>query len=85
MGIEQRVRQFVQDNFLVQDPAALADGTSLIAEGIVDSTGMLEVIAFLEAEYGIRVADEETVPENLETIERIAAFVGRKRRLASGT
>jgi acyl carrier protein len=57
----------------------LEDGTSLITGGFVDSTGLLEVIAFLEAEYDIRVLDQETIPENLETIGRIAAFVARKR------
>jgi acyl carrier protein len=79
MRVEQRVRQFIQENFCV-DPSQLADETSLIAEGFVDSTGMLEVIAFLESEYGIRIADVETVPENLETIRRIADFVARKRQ-----
>lgn len=78
MRVDQKVRQFIQENFCV-DPSQLADDTSLIAEGIVDSTGMLEVIAFLEAEYEIKIADVETVPDNLETIGRIADFVARKR------
>lgn len=79
MSVEQQIRQFVQERFFVEDPGKLLDDTSLIAEGIVDSTGMLEVIVFLEAEYGIQISDAETVPENLETIGRIAAFVARKR------
>lgn len=79
MGIDQRIRQFVLERFFVEDSGKLLDDTSLIAEGIVDSTGMLEVITFLEAEYGIQISDAETVPENLETIGRIAAFVARKR------
>jgi acyl carrier protein len=78
MGIADRVRQFIQQNFLVQDPEKLLDDTSLVAEGIVDSTGMLEMIAFLEAEYRITIADAETVPANLETIGRITAFVASK-------
>ncbi len=77
--IAQRVRQFIVENFFVSDASALADDTSLITGGFVDSTGLLEVIAFLESEYKIRVLDTETVPENLETIGRIAAFVARKR------
>lgn len=77
--ISQRVRQFIQDSFHVPDPGALRDDASLIVEGIVDSTGMLEMIGFLETEFGIRISDQETVPENLETIGRIAAFVTRKR------
>lgn len=78
MSVPERVRRFVVENFYVSDAAALGDDTSLISGGYVDSTGMLELIAFLEREYGIRVLDVETVPDNLETIGRITAFVGRK-------
>jgi acyl carrier protein len=80
MTVANAVRQFIQKNFYVEDAAQLADDTSLVTEGIVDSTGMLEVIAFLESEFGIRVEDHETVPANLETIGRIAAFVAAKSR-----
>jgi acyl carrier protein len=81
-AIAQRVRKFIVENFFVSDPSTLPDDASLITGGFVDSTGLLEVIAFLETEYGIRVLDEETIPENLETIGRIAAFVHRKRAAA---
>jgi acyl carrier protein len=84
MTVEQRIRAFVQETFFVEDPAALTNDTSLIVEGIVDSTGMLEIIGFLEAEYGIRISDAETVPENLETIGRMVAFVATKLRVAAG-
>lgn len=77
--VQQRVKQFVVENFYVSDPTEVAPDTSLIATGLVDSTGMLEVIAFLESEYGFRIRDQEMVPDNLETIGRIAAFVERKR------
>lgn len=80
--IAQRVRRFIVENFFVTDTSMLADDASLITGGFVDSTGLLEVIAFLESEYGIRVLDEETIPENLETIGRIAAFVSRKAKVA---
>lgn len=73
------VRRFVITNFYVPDTMALADETCLLDEGIVDSTGMLEVTAFLEGQFGIRVEDAEMVPENLATIRSIAAFVARKR------
>jgi acyl carrier protein len=78
MTNQQRVKQFIVDNFYVTDPSALQDDTSLIEGGYVDSTGMLELIAFLENAFGIRVGEAETVPENLETIARIVAFVARK-------
>jgi acyl carrier protein len=79
MSATDSVRRFILDNFYVADAASVSDDTSLIGEGIVDSTGMLEVIAFLEATFGIAVGDAETTPENLETIGRIAAFVARKQ------
>ena len=78
MDIGQRVRQFIGENFYLSDASAITDDASLITSGIVDSTGMLEVIAFLESEYGIAIADTEMTPANLETIERIAAFVSKK-------
>jgi acyl carrier protein len=77
--VRARLRQFVMENFYVTDPRELLDGTSLITNGTVDSTGMLEVIAFLESEFGIKVLDPEMIPANLETLERIGRFVERKR------
>ena len=82
-AVAQRVRQFIAENFFVSDLSSLADDASLITGGVVDSTGLLEVIAFLESEYGISIVDKEMVPDNLETVGRIAAFVGRKRRSAA--
>jgi acyl carrier protein len=79
MSVQQRVKQFVVENFYVSNPAELSDETLLVTDGYVDSTGMLEIIAFLESEFGIRIADTETTPENLESIARIAAFVARKQ------
>lgn len=83
-AVAERVRRFIVENFFVSDPSTLTDDGSLITGGFVDSTGLLEVIAFLESEYGIRVADHEMVPDNLETIDRISAFVARKRQAAAG-
>jgi acyl carrier protein len=78
MSVQNRVRQFIIENFYVSDPTQLADDTSLITDGYVDSTGMLELITFLEQEYGLRVQDQEMIPENMETIGRITAFVTHK-------
>jgi acyl carrier protein len=77
--LRQQVREFVVTNFYVADPSALSDEMSLLDHGIIDSTGVLEVIAFLERDFGIQVADEEIVPENLDSIERVEAYVRRKR------
>lgn len=79
MNVQDQVRKFIIDNFYVADPAELKDDSSLIGGGWVDSTGVLEVIAFLEREYKIRIADTEMVPENLDAISRIAQFVARKQ------
>jgi acyl carrier protein len=74
------IRWFIVHNFYLANPASLSDEVSLLESGIVDSTGVLEVVGFLEHDLGIRVADEELVPENLDSISRIAAYVDRKRR-----
>jgi acyl carrier protein len=83
MNVQERIRQFILENFYVSDPAELADDASLIQGGWVDSTGMLEVITFLETEFGLRIADTEMLPENLDSIQRIAGFVVRKREASS--
>jgi acyl carrier protein len=79
MDVQKRVRQFIIENFYISNPAEVADDTLLVTAGLVDSTGMLEIVTFLETEFGIRIADHETTPENLESIARIAAFVVRKQ------
>ena len=83
MSIQQQLKQFIVQNFYVSDPAEIADDTLLVTTGVVDSTGMLEVIAYLEETFGISIADQEMTPENLESIERMAAFVTRKRQAAA--
>lgn len=85
MSTQQRIRQFVLENFYVSDPKELADDTSLVSGGYVDSTGMLEVISFLESEFRIRVAEHETTPENLESIAKIASFVAKKQGAAAAS
>ena len=79
MKLQQQIRDFVTANFYVADPKALEDRTSLLDQGIIDSTGVLEVIMFIESTFGLTVEDSEMLPENLDSIERIAAFVARKQ------
>lgn len=69
-------------NFHVADALSLDDATSLLEQGIVDSTGMLEVIAFIETSFDIAVYGSERLPGNLDSIERIASFVARKKEAA---
>lgn len=73
------VRAFVVENFLFGDHThPLAASDSLIENGIIDSTGVLELVAFLEDRFGITMADSEIVPANLDSLDRIAAFVTSK-------
>ena len=82
MTDSDRIRQFILDYFYVTDPRTLTDDMSLIDSGLVDSTGMMGVIMFIESEFGIQVADRDTTPDNLESIARIASFIERKRAQA---
>jgi acyl carrier protein len=76
----QRVRTYILQNFLFSDEAALLNDTdSLLGKGIIDSTGALELIHFLETEFGIKVDDTEMTPENLDSVEKIMALLKRKR------
>ncbi len=84
MDIRQQTRDFITTNFYVADPGSLADDASLLDQGIIDSTGVLEVIGFIEDTFGIKVEDDEMLPENLDSIERIAGFVARKLAVTAG-
>ena len=74
--IERDVRQFVVDNFIL-DPSAnpLGGDESLTTSGVLDSMGVLELIMFLEERFGIKVPDEDTLPANLDSIDRIVGYV----------
>lgn len=76
----QHIREFIVENFLFGDSDyRLEDDVSLIETDLVDSTGILELVSFLEERFEIAVADADIVPANLDSIDRIAAFVARKR------
>lgn len=77
--VKATIRAFIAQNFLVESDVKVGDGDSLLQLQIVDSTGFLELVNFLEATFGIKVADEEMVPENLETIDNMAQYLARKR------
>ena len=74
--VQATLRQFMSDVFFVDnvDPEA-----SFLEQGIIDSLGVVELVAFVERTYGIKCADEDLVPENLDSLNRVAAFVERKR------
>jgi acyl carrier protein len=78
--IEGELSRFIVDNFLFGDArAAPARDQPLVQSGLVDSTGILEIVAFLESRFGVHAADEELAADNFGTIETIAKFVVAKR------
>ncbi|MDA8090600.1 MAG: acyl carrier protein [Nitrospiraceae bacterium] len=78
------VRRFVIENFLFGEARQLDEGTSFLESGIVDSTGILELVCFIESSYGITVEDEELVPENLDNLRNIDLYLRRKLGDAPG-
>ena len=79
---QTEIRQFVVENFLFGQADKIVDASqSFLESGIIDSTGVLELIGFLESQYGISIGDHELVPANLDSIERVAAFIENKLAL----
>ena len=77
--IQNEVRRFVVENFLyAQQAPDLTASDSLLDRGVMDSTGVLELVSFLQSRYGITVEDHELVPDNLDTLDRIVTFVQTK-------
>ncbi len=78
-NIKQDLRQFIEDNFIMGTRSApLADDDSFLEHHVLDSTGFLELITYLESTYAIKVGDDEMVPENLDSLESIEQFLTRK-------
>jgi acyl carrier protein len=82
-AIEAELRQFVIDNFMYGKDG-LSNDTSFLASGLIDSSGVLELIIHLEQTYGLEIEDEDLIPENLDSINRLVAFVGRKQAERTG-
>lgn len=79
LQLEQKVHRFIVKSFLfTEDLGAVGREDSLLGRGIMDSTGILELVFFLEKEFGIKVDDVELLPENLDSVARIASFVAKK-------
>ena len=79
-GIEQ-TREFIVNNFLYGEGDKLADDTSFMVEGIIDSTGILELVTFLESTYQLKVADDEIIPENMDSLESIEKYLDGKMKI----
>ena len=72
------MRDFIVTNFLFGEAGSLQDDTSFLSSGIIDSTGMLELIMFLENTYDVKIEPGEMIPENLDSIQRVVQFLSRK-------
>jgi acyl carrier protein len=78
--IEVQIRQYVCENFILgQEELKLADHHSFLDSGIIDSTGILELVAFIEESFAIEILDEEMIPENLDSISNAANFIRSKK------
>jgi acyl carrier protein len=79
MEVNIIIRQFIVENFLFGEDGNLEEMTSFLESGIIDSTGILELVAFLEEKFGISVADDELIPENLDSIANVVAYLTKKK------
>lgn len=78
-NLKKNIRAFMLKNFLLDaDESVLADDASFLDQGIIDSTGILELINWIEDTFSIQISDEEMLPENLDSINKILAFIEAK-------
>jgi acyl carrier protein len=73
------IKQFVFCNFLFDESRGLHEDTSFLENGLIDSTGIMEMVAFIEKTFDLTVEDEELVPENFDSIRKVSDFIRRKR------
>jgi acyl carrier protein len=79
MDINKTIKEFMISHFLKGDATkTISDDSSFLEGGIIDSVGVLELVAFIEEKYGFRVEDEELVPENLDSVEKLVAYIQSK-------
>jgi acyl carrier protein len=83
--MHRQIRDFIVEFFLFGQQNGLADCDSLLDKGIIDSTGVLELVAFLEKNYAIKIQNDELLPENLDSIDAIVGFLDRKKRATDFT
>lgn len=79
MEVSVTIRQFIIENFLFEEDENLKNDTSFLENGIIDSTGILELVTFLEETYEVTVEDEELIPENLDSIGNVIQYLAKKQ------
>jgi acyl carrier protein len=77
-SIEREIRRFILDNYLLAGQASLSNDDSFLEKGIFDSTGILELVSFVENRYSVELEPHELVPENLDSIASLGQFLQRK-------
>ncbi len=81
--MKNTIRDYILGNLLfTEDQSVLRDDDSFLASGIIDSTGILEIILFIEETFDIKVNDDEMLPANLDSVNKLAAFIMRKQLVA---
>ncbi len=79
MEKRNQIREFIVENFLLgQKSDDFTDSVSLLDIGIIDSTGILELVEFVEGNYSIKIDDHELVPENLDSVDNLVNFIQKK-------
>jgi len=79
MELSETIRQFIIENFLFEEDEDLKEETSFLESGIIDSTGILELVTFIEETFDITVEDEELIPENLDSIGNVVNYLQKKQ------
>jgi len=83
-GYADQIKGFIIDNFLFNaEGVSLEDDESFLENGIIDSTGILEVVAWIEETFGVRVADGDLLPENFDSVQRLAAYIHKNSEAQS--
>jgi acyl carrier protein len=78
--IENKLREFIIETFLFGQDFGLKSSDSLLKKGVIDSTGIMELIDFIEHTFRVTIGDEEILPENLDSLDHATAFIFRKRK-----
>lgn len=85
MDLESEMKAFIVENFLFgSEEGDLQAEDSFLEKGLIDSTGVLEIVGFVEGRYGIRVEDDEIVPENFDSIRKLVRYIGSKQGISVG-
>jgi len=77
-NVKGNIRSFIVETFVLSDDTVLLDDDSFLEQGVIDSTGVLELVDWLEENFHIKVEDEEIVPENLDSVNNLSSFISKK-------